>query len=77
MLFHNMVCLTVALAWLAIVFLTETPFRGQLDSESEFHDQGENVAKYYYQLIVTETTKYALRGLAAQRVYRYDPLAAP
>jgi hypothetical protein len=28
----------------------------------EFHDQRDNVKKEYYKLIVTETTKYALRA---------------
>jgi hypothetical protein len=28
----------------------------------EFHDQGDNVEKEYYLLIVIQTTKYALRA---------------
>jgi hypothetical protein len=30
--------------------------------EGELHDQGDNVRKYHYYLIVTETTKYAPRA---------------
>jgi hypothetical protein len=30
--------------------------------DGEFHDQGDNVKKEYYYLIITETTKYALRA---------------
>jgi hypothetical protein len=35
---------------------------GQTLGEGEFHDQGDNLKKEYYLLIVTETTNYVLRA---------------